>query len=354
VRDRQQQKVGEQSVAIQSANDTHYHAGTSEARAYEIAEHVAVSYLERFERTAYLVAASRVDQLRTELIDRISSLEQEHLKAFEEPDVQMLILEAQKGYARSGSPEQKGTLVDLVAARCAVETGSLRALAINGAVEAVTKLSRKAIDTVTIVWLATRFKYLRMVDRSVLASWAETNLNPFAGSLTGSNTIYELLEATGCGAVSVLKFDLREILGKGYLGIFQSGFSLNEISPEITSLHDSGVRIYVPTRYPAEDGKYQIAFTDNSVARKALESHGVSEDLISTFCSTMEAHLLPVDDIERILRGAHPAWAGVLDELTSTVASNFRLSVVGNAIAHCRFTNVTGDPVDLSIWIPDS
>ena len=101
--DTQRQRTGDDSVAIQSGNGTIIKVGLTEVEAHEIFQKLLDREVAHFERLAHSlahsIAVTRLDQFRTELLTRIQSLERSNLSAFADPDVQMLIDDAQRGYS---------------------------------------------------------------------------------------------------------------------------------------------------------------------------------------------------------------------------------------------------------------
>lgn len=352
--DRQVQRTSGADRAIQSGRDTHYHEGTSERRAWEIADYVVARELEKFEKAAYAVASARVEQLRTELIDRISSLETSSLEAFEDPDVQILISDAQKNFARSGKEEHRSALVDLIAMRCGAPSGSIQSTILREAVDAVPKLSASVIDAIVLIWHLTRVKQTSIRDREEFAGMTRESVAPFVGALPQSNASYDLIESVGCGSRAIGPSTIPMIMRHSYPALFVRGFRVEDLDQELQVEGAAGdLALYINSfDDPSSQDLRQVAFMDADMARDALREANYADSFIDKYVALYAQYAHGDDEVENILRTLDPCWSKIIDTWNSTDISSIRLNSVGFAVAHCRWTNVTRQEADLSIWVP--
>jgi len=353
--EKQSQRVGDESLAVQAG--TINVTGISEERAHIIAQEVVQKEICRFTETAAEIARARVDQLRTEIIDRIKEVRIENLSAFEDPDVQMLLLESQAEYARSGEEHHFRVLADLIAMRCTNSVSGLEKSAIRSAVETVGRLPGSCIAAVTICWLMTDVKYTGPIESGRwLRTWAERHLAPFVANLPKSNKEYRYLESSGCITITH-GFTANSIAGRMvrlYPGLFQAGLMDDDIPSPLMELftrtrgHAEGM--FFPCL--GDSDKWQVNAIDEEAARELAALHTTDSGVIEQFANLLKSNALSANrDVETILRESHPAWGELLDRYADTLIASMRVNSVGAAIAHCNWSSTTGDKAPLSIWV---
>jgi hypothetical protein len=201
----QRQESGDSSTNLQAGRDVHatfIHEVADPTVAMEIARKVAQWEIEKYHEAAWVVVESRLEEFRSEVIKRIDTLDPKRLESFKDPDVQMMLRDAQRSYARSGRSDVCRTLVDLVAARCSTQSGGFQAAVISEAVEAVRKLTPAAIAALTVSFILTRTKAVGVTSPDQLIAWLIENVGPFIDELPSRVHEYEFLEATRSASIS--------------------------------------------------------------------------------------------------------------------------------------------------------
>ncbi len=164
-----QKQSGGDGENIQAGRDVIVNVtGVTPEVAVEIYESRSVLLRQEFSSQAQSLVDERMDRLRVALFEMFKT--PELLSAFANPDFQFNILEAQRSAARSGSVDDIGLIVDILAQRAAAkETPRLR-VATRKALEVAGLLSTSTLAGLTALWYV------------VSLSPVEANLNSF---LTG-------------------------------------------------------------------------------------------------------------------------------------------------------------------------
>ena len=345
----QHQEAGDNAAVVQAGRDASITIGIDAVQAIDIAERVVRRELEHYQDRARDLALLRVEEIRGEFVERISALDRSKLDAFADPDVQEILTEAQKGYVRSGRQDVKRALVDLVAARCSVESGSLEANIIADAVQVVRKLSKQGIAALTVAWLTTRTKNDNIVDLEMFESWAQCHLGPFIDSMPLINAEIDYLVSSGCATLGPIQIDLGESLQRTYPGLFQRGVGREQISHDLDAVDQARPqKIFLPL--PSVEGpRWQAAVLNEAAARQQLAAE--SEEMVEEYVRLLNEGALTPDECTAAARAASHEWNRLLEVRDKTQLNQVRVTAVGTAIAHCNWTSTVGEEVPLAMWL---
>lgn len=347
----QRQESGDSSTNLQAGRDVHatfIQEVADPTVAMEIARKVAQWEIEKYHEAAWVVVESRLEEFRSEVIKRIDTLDPKRLESFKDPDVQMMLRDAQRSYARSGRPDVCRTLVDLVAARCSTQSGGFQAAVISEAVEAVRKLTPAAIAALTVSFILTRTKAVGVTSPDQLIAWLIENVGPFIDELPSGVHEYEFLEATRSASISPA-FDLPKILLEGYGGLLQRGITREQIPDPLWAAHEKSTKpLFVPCL--RDQSKLHANVLNRKEAIAFAESAGLST---IDYRSTLAGGQLSDQETMEFISAAYPKWNKLLDSWNTTSLKNLRLTSVGIAIGHSNWSNRTGGRAPLSIWLPD-
>ena len=135
--------------------------GLSPSEASELAIKLFYDNFPKLQQIARDTASQRVEELSNKIIEELSNRNITDLNAFASPDVQYVLFEAQKSYARFGEREKLDILSKLVSDRIEIdeEDNTSMKIAIDKAVSVVGLLSTKQIDYLTLLFIATKVKF---------------------------------------------------------------------------------------------------------------------------------------------------------------------------------------------------
>jgi len=339
------QSGGQGSVNLQGQTVS-VHVGITAVEAAELMLSVGRSNLVEMQGLAKQIVDERLESFTDRFVQSVEARAPGVLQAVQDPDVQYTLFAAQRDYARSGAENLGETLIDLLVARCAEKTGSLRAIVLNEAVTTVGRLTPGQVNALTCFWLVTRVRGLSMQNLDGLVNWLRTNVVPATADLPSHSAAYEHLSYCGCAQIQVTAISLGDAWAKTYPGLFARGMTREEI-PE--DLRDVSALF---TQCLTDPEKLQVNALDADAAVMTATQAGFperSEVLSQLLLNNVKA----ADVVEAQVIGLIPELAGLADLWTSTPMQNLGLSSVGIALAHANWTRLAGKSTGLDVWIPD-
>lgn len=147
--DRQIQR-GSAGQQLQAGRDIHLVTGLTVEVAREIIDAKAEVLRREFSDHAQELVAYRLEQFERLLLYKFSNANL--LSAFADPDFQFNVLEAQRSAARSGSEDDLGLLVDLLAQRAGATPTPRMKLATRRALDMVGQVSHESLVGLTVLW----------------------------------------------------------------------------------------------------------------------------------------------------------------------------------------------------------
>lgn len=172
----------------------------------------------RLQQIAASTAKRRVDEFCEEVLKRIEEKRIRDLSPFTDPDVQYVLWEAQKDYARFGKQDMLHTLSSLIASRIQHDKDDYLKTIIDRALQIAGYMTSEQLDYLTVLFICKQVKLgaVRTInDLEHELCYLETQFNP---SLPASTS---LLNSLGC--FDFVLGSVCEIMGKTY------GFSEEDV-----------------------------------------------------------------------------------------------------------------------------
>lgn len=135
-----------------------YGSSVSAKDASEIAVNLFMANFPKLQEEAGKVAKERADEFCKELMKKLEKVDADNYSAFKEPDVQYVLYEAQKSYARFGTGEMLKMLTEMMSARISIGDETIMKVSIDKAIEIVPMLSAPQLDYLSLLFLCTRTK----------------------------------------------------------------------------------------------------------------------------------------------------------------------------------------------------
>ena len=346
---RQDQRVAEGAIAIQSQRDTIVHQGISSEDVRTIVESLA-DQMPKLAATAAAVMEVRLKAFEESIMKRFDEDAATKRDAFSDPDFQHVVIEAQRAYARTGDMETHGTLVDLIAKRSSEGTGSRRAFAINEAITIISRLTRNEISELAFAFFSRSTQNNTVNNLTAFCAHLNTFIDELLDDLETDRQSYEYLVAQRCATISMGEIGLVEIWRKVYPALFMKGFSaekvdkiVGETSPDVRSL-------LVPSVF--NPACYQPRAMSLEILLSIQRPPSVSEENVQHIWAQAIADLADDAAIVQKLKPQCPRIEEVIDKWHSSPLKSLELTTIGQAIGHARLTQIPsfGNP-DLSIWI---
>ncbi len=141
-------------VGIQNIN-----VGMTPQAASEMAINLFLENFPKLQEEARKVAQERADALCREIIDRLEKEGVKEYSAFKEPDVQYVLLESQKKYARFGTTDMLETLSGLICKRIQNDEDFILKVTINKAIEIAPMITPGQLDFLSLLFFCSCATY---------------------------------------------------------------------------------------------------------------------------------------------------------------------------------------------------
>lgn len=159
----QKAAIGSDTTQIGTQNNNYY--GLTPAEASQMAVNLFMDNFPKLQEAAMKTVLERVNEIIKEIVSQIETKYAGNYSAFSKPDMQYILVEAEKGYARKGTPELCSILSSLIADRSACPDNSYMEMVLDKAIEVAPSLLPKHLDYLTLIFL---YKCVRFGDVSTL------------------------------------------------------------------------------------------------------------------------------------------------------------------------------------------
>jgi hypothetical protein len=338
-------KSGDNSVINQVINN-----GPSIQEIELIVRAILAAEFEKYRSEALETVNARIEYFESTLMAALEKTDTSNLESMRDPDNQMNLITATKGFARSGDETLADILVNLLMKRFEAENQSVVASVLNDAIEVASKLTRQELAILSLHWRLTRTVQFDITNLDSIAEYFQKEVLPFIDDFKGTPTYVHHLEYLSLLFVEPFtgsKFG--SILASSYPGIYTQGFEASAV-PEVLQAHISNRRVFIPCL--RNQSKLQInASSAQMVENLAKETK--LEDHVEVLQNLLKYELLAPEEIEKELSAIDPKISTFIQQWNKSDICRTRLSPVGIAIAHANYRRLNGLAADLNIWITD-
>lgn len=218
VADCQDQRSGDESVNIQAGGNVTF--GPSIAEVREIAQLTYDANILRLQGIARDEVDARAAELRAEFIDRLASERPQDASKAADPDFQFALFDAQRSYARTGEPELRDLLVDMLVDRVGRGERSLLHIVLGESLIVAPKLTPPLFDALTVVFLLRYTRNNGIVDLRTLQELLIHNVAPFLDIWPPTDSSFEHLQYAACGVIEIGQVDLPRVFREMYPEVF--------------------------------------------------------------------------------------------------------------------------------------
>jgi hypothetical protein len=341
------QEGGENSTNLQGQSII-INQGISYLDAKNIAIDVfKANYLELSAKAAD-TAKLRAEELVDDFLNEVKERNPKAIQTMEDPGMQYAIFTAQKEYAKTGDKDLSDMLVDILVDRASQEERNLKQIVLDESLNVVPKLTSSQMDSLTIIFI---IKYSRNSGINNLESFRNyltSYIKPFTSILSKENSLYQHLEFTGCGSISLGSANIQDVFSKTYKGIFCKGFTKEQFESAIPEFEKFKTLI-IPCLNDSE--KLQIAALDEEVLEEKTKQLGLSVDDINKLKPFLNNYQFKGEELIKLIKGQGDFMNNLFEIWDNSPLKNMTLTSVGIAIATANLRRKTGINVDLGIWI---
>lgn len=130
--------------------------GMQPQEACQLAINLFMDNFPKLQQIAADTAQKRVEEFCRTTIEKLQHANVRDYSAFSDPDVQYVLFDAQKNYARFGTEQMLGTLTDLVANRVTNNDDFILKVTIDKAISIASMLTPSQLDFLSLLFLCTR------------------------------------------------------------------------------------------------------------------------------------------------------------------------------------------------------
>lgn len=345
----QKQNTAKDSIAIQSGGDTNINNGLSANQMREIMECIA-DQLPRYAAIAASVVEERLKTFEEKIVQRFDKDPSTENRAFEDPDFQFLLLEAQKSFSRSGDENTAEILVDLISQRSKESSRTRRALNINKAVEVASQLTENEIAELAVIFCFRSVKFFYVLDERSLADYFNTKIVPFIDRISRETASYSYMESLGCGKISMGNISFDDVMRQSYP-------QATSVSPKIEQLTSQIEKDFIEDVIRAgllrvsSTGKLLQVINNVGDFKIAIENCGLSsnqaDDLFNMTAPTPFNSTHFIAELSELC----PRIGEIMEIWDKTDLCRFELSGVGTSIGYFSLRRETDFDGDIDIWV---
>jgi hypothetical protein len=341
------QEGGDNSTNLQGQSIV-IHQGITYTDAKNIAIDVFKSnYLELSEKAA-TTARQRAEELVDGFLTEIQQRNPEAINQMDNPGMQYALFSAQKEFARTGDKDLSDMLVDILVDRASQTERNLKQIVLDESLNIVPKLTSSQLDTLTVLFT---FKYTRnfsVTNFQTLQSYLRQYVKPFVDNLSKETSLYQHLEFSGCGSVSLGSNNIEKNLLTTYKGIFSKGFTKEQFESGGLTL-ERFKNLICPCINDNE--KFQLAVIDDEVLEEKAKQNDFTIEEINSLKPFFNNYQMNITEAKAKIIEQDDYLSNLFDVWDTSSLKNLTLTSVGIAIATANLRRKTGITLDLGIWI---
>lgn len=349
---RQDQRVAEGGQAIQAQGDVNINQGITPEQMITIMDGVA-QQMQRGVDQAAVIVENRLKQFEKSILSEFSRPNTEAKpEAFQDPDFQYALHEAQKGFARSGENELLDELVKLLSQR-SVESGRTRkALILNEAIQTVGNLTQQELSVASVLFI---FQYVQVQSApgmgNLVARYKQW-MAAFAGSFPSDDFSIDYLSSMKCLNINpISSTTIWKILSERYGNIFTRGFTASDLAAVLGAAILADVDKVVQPISGNPHGRLRFSPRNKAELEKAIDDQSITGQLRTDLLALWDSSTLPEEEAKQFWIEHVPELATISDRWDQTAAKSSHLTGLGKAIAHSALNSRTDFKAPLDIWV---
>lgn len=341
------QEGGEKSTNLQGQSIV-VNQGISYLDAKNIAIDVFKSnYLELSAKAAD-TAKQRAEELVDNFLNEVKERSPDAVQTMEDPGMQHAIFTAQKEYARTGDKDLSDMLVDILVDRASQVERNLKQIVLDESLNIVPKLTSSQMDSLTIIFIIKYSRNFGINNLESFKNYLASYIKPFVSILSKENSLFQHLEFTGCGSISMGSSNIQDVFSKTYKGIFCKGFTQEQLASSVPE-HEKYQSLIIPCLNDSE--KFQLAALDEEVLEEKAKPLNLTTEELNKLKPLLNNYQFNGGELKDLIKKQGDFMNDLFDVWDNSPLKNMTLTSVGIAIATANLRRKTGISVDLGIWI---
>lgn len=292
----------------------------------------------------------RLNEKLFKLLEEIKLSDTEALEELKNPDMQYSFIEAQMANIRVGTEKMENILSELLKDRLLEKERTTLQIALSEAIKVSPLLLQVHLNILSLVFI---FKYTirnTIINEQTFIEYFQKILTICLKDITDDRALYQHIEYSKCGTVSVLSYDIISIIKQNYSGLFMKGFSKVEFMQKMndeTILQHFPQLIIKHLRFP---NLLQLNSISQNVLNETLIQYGLEETQIKKITTFFNENIISDEEIEQRIMELIPRFKEFKD-LWDNSMNQLQLTSVGIILGAINLKNLTGENYNMKIWI---
>lgn len=323
---------GRDNVTLNQTNNY----GVSAGEARQIAMDVFKANFFDLSQEAHSVSLQRAEELSDKLITKLKS---EHVALLEEiknPDLQYVLFEAQKTFARKGNKHVGDILLEILVERMKTTDENLLQLTLNEAITVMSKLTKKQIDLLTLIFNSFYLRPAVFNSKSNVEEYLNNNfLHYYHESFT--NMDFQHFNYAGVAVYdSIGEKDFNKILINNLPGIYNRGFSLDELNRIVSE--DENMKKFI-TNHTVYEDRFMVIFNSTD----SIDVLQIPERTKGKLKTLIRNNVINENELFSFVGKFNSKLVTVFDYIRSREIKNTNLTSIGIiiAITNLRLNGIT-------------
>lgn len=323
--------------------------GLTYSEAKDLVSSVVDQKLIAFTDEAESTYIQRRDEFKKLFTEKIKDLPEAEISKLREPDTQFTLMEAAKISGRKQSEELRNLLANLVVSRIKNDNSGkeeLKNIVYNEAISTINKLTIDQLKIITLCYLLRYTSNNRIISWDTFKNSLNTHIKPFLG-FKNTNAEFQHIEYAGCGSIGIGGWDILNIYRQQYSFLFFNLVEKNQIDELVLSDQIKKELIVLDTK----EDKYFIKFKNQTELENHLKEKKIDDEITKKLVPIYESHIKNNDEIKKKISDETEIGKELLDLWEKSNLKHLSLTSVGIAIGASYFEQVTGEKIDIGIWI---
>ena len=295
-----------------------------------------------------MVEANENVRIFIEELDRkvATKLSEEEINKFRDPDIQYVLFEAIRTTARKKSEELRKNLSTLIVERIKNDGKDLKRIVYNEAIGTIGKLTADQLKIITLCYLLKYTCYTGINSWKLFNEYLMKHIRPFL-RFKDTNAEFQHIEYAGCGSIGIGSWDLINIYRSHYSFLFLNLVERSKI--DALNIPDNfREEIFVLDQ---QENKYFVRFKNKTDLEEYLKKQSSNTDLNNKLLQLYESHIKNNEEVKKKIIKETNLGKELIALWEKSNLRYLSLTSVGIVIAATYFEQITGEKINIDIWI---
>jgi hypothetical protein len=184
------------------------------------------------------------------------------------------------------------------------------------------------------------------VSWDTFKNYLNTHIKPFLG-FKNTNAEFQHIEYAGCGSIGIGGWDILNIYRQQYSFLFFNLVEKDQIDVLVLSDQIKKEIIVLDIK----EDKYLIRFKNKTELENYLKEKKIDDEITKKLVLIYESHIKNNNEVKKKIADETDIGKELLDLWEKSNLKHLSLTSVGIAIGASYFEQVTGEKINIDIWI---